>query len=333
MAGKAIDNSARGVLILILPIALAIVILFKAWPVLLALVALGGTYSVWQRYQWQKWSQQLDPLFHELIQENRGCLTPLDLSIKANLSGASAKRYLDFKAEEFGAQIRDIEDKGTAYFFITAKTLGGIFDDSTPSPQLENESSTDDVRESLPLLAEFLYEPTPVTEVKEIPQSPPIEQQEEPEKPPIEEQEEAPAAPLNLPEEPSPAPAPEPPAPLNLPEEPSPAPAPEPPAPLNLSEEPSPAPAPEPPAAPLKPPEEPELPYEGKSTEPIPKKHRILQSLIQSELARRLDVHSSTVFKRRDDPDFSEWSRSRDPEGIAWEYSADTREFYPLEDK
>ncbi|MFB2923338.1 hypothetical protein [Aerosakkonema funiforme] len=297
MAGKAIDNSARGVLILILPVALAIVILFKAWPVLLALVALGGTYSVWQRYQWQKWSQQLDPLFHELIQENRGCLTPLDLSIKANLSGASAKRYLDFKAEEFGAQIRDIEDKGTAYFFITAKTLGGIFDDSTPSPQLENESSTDDVRESLPLLAEFLYEPTPVTEVKEIPQSPPIEQQEEPEKPPIEEQEEAPAAPLNLPEEPSPAPAPE------------------------------------PPAAPLKPPEEPELPYEGKSTEPIPKKHRILQSLIQSELARRLDVHSSTVFKRRDDPDFSEWSRSRDPEGIAWEYSADTREFYPLEDK
>ncbi|MBD3559943.1 hypothetical protein H6S82_13870 [Planktothrix sp. FACHB-1355] len=305
MAGKAVDNSARGVLILILPIALAIVILFKAWPVLLALVALGGTYSVWQRYQWQKWSQQLDPLFHELIQENRGCLTPLDLSIKANLSGASAKQYLDFKAEEFGAQIRDIEDKGTAYFFITAKTLGGIFDDSTPSPQLENESFTDDVRESLPLLAEFQKEPTPVTEVKEIPQSPPIEQQEEP-----------PAALLKLPEETSPAPAPEPPAAL-----------------LKLPEEPSPAPAPEPPAAPLNLPEEPELPYEGKSTEPIPKKHRILQSLIQSELARRLDVHSSTVFKRRDDPDFSEWSRSRDPEGIAWEYSADTREFYPLEDK
>jgi hypothetical protein len=55
------------------------------------------------------------------------------------------------------------------------------------------------------------------------------------------------------------------------------------------------------------------------------------ESLIQSELAKRFDVHSSTVYKRRTDPDFSEWSRSRDPEGIAWKYSPETREFVPLE--
>jgi hypothetical protein len=55
--------------------------------------------------------------------------------------------------------------------------------------------------------------------------------------------------------------------------------------------------------------------------------------LIQAELAKRLDVHSSTVGKRKSDPDFSEWSQSRDPEGIAWVYSPDTKEFLPLEKK
>jgi hypothetical protein len=46
--------------------------------------------------------------------------------------------------------------------------------------------------------------------------------------------------------------------------------------------------------------------------------HSASGSLIQAELAKRLDVHSSTVYKRRADPDFAEWSRSRDPEQIAW---------------
>jgi hypothetical protein len=53
--------------------------------------------------------------------------------------------------------------------------------------------------------------------------------------------------------------------------------------------------------------------------------------LIQAELAKRLDVHSSTVGKRKSDDDFPEWSQSRDPEGIAWEYNPDTKEFVPLD--
>ena len=257
MAGKAIDNSARGVLILIIPFAFAIVILFKIWPVLLALVVLGGSWSIWQRYQWQKWSQLIDPVFHQLIRENRGCLTPLDLSIKANLSGIAAKRYLDAKADEFGAQVQNYQDKAAVYYFITAHTLGSIFDDGTPNIQLE--------REEKELVAipyqEYLPPPPPdaALPTKQIEASVEEGEEEEPEKP--------------------------------LPEE------------------------------------------EKQSTELLPKKHRILQSLIQSELARRLDVHSSTVMKRRDDKDFAEWSRSRDPEGIAWEYSPDTREFYPVENQ
>ena len=64
---------------------------------------------------------------------------------------------------------------------------------------------------------------------------------------------------------------------------------------------------------------------------PADHEQSVPQALIQSELAKRLDVHSSTVYKRRDDLDFAEWSRSRDPEGIAWAYSADTKHFSPLE--
>jgi hypothetical protein len=61
--------------------------------------------------------------------------------------------------------------------------------------------------------------------------------------------------------------------------------------------------------------------------------HAVSQILIQSDLAKRLDVHSSTVYKRRDDPDFSEWTRSRDPEGIAWKFLPETKEFAPVEEE
>ena len=60
-------------------------------------------------------------------------------------------------------------------------------------------------------------------------------------------------------------------------------------------------------------------------------KQLLFGSLIQSELAKRLGVYSSTLFKRRNDPKFSEWSRNRDPDGIAWTYSKETKEFFPAD--
>jgi len=69
--------------------------------------------------------------------------------MKANFSAATAKRYLDTKAEEFGAQRRDDKELGTVYYFITARTLGSIFDDSEP-PSLPNEQDNIDS----PLLSE-----------------------------------------------------------------------------------------------------------------------------------------------------------------------------------
>ena len=62
-------------------------------------------------------------------------------------------------------------------------------------------------------------------------------------------------------------------------------------------------------------------------------KQLLFGSLIQSDLAKRLGVYSSTVFKRRNDPKFSEWSRNRDPDGIAWTYSKETKEFFPLDEE
>ena len=221
MTEKVIGSSAGGCLILILPIALLIIFLFATWPVLLALAILGVIWNLWQSYQWQKWSQQVNPIFHQLIQENRGSITSLDLAMKANFSAETAKHYLDAKAEEFGAQRQEHEDQGTVYYFITASTLGSIFDDSEPPSQPQKDLDGRIKNEAVEL---------------ESSQA--------------------------------------------------------------------------------------ELPNHERSA---------TQALIQSELAKRLDVHSSTVYKRRDDPDFAEWSRSRDPEGIAWEYSTDTKHFSPLE--
>lgn len=50
----------------------------------------------------------------------------------------------------------------------------------------------------------------------------------------------------------------------------------------------------------------------------------------QIELSQRLQVHPHTVSKWKLKPDFIEWSRQLDPEGISWVYSPDTKRFYPL---
>jgi hypothetical protein len=54
-------------------------------------------------------------------------------------------------------------------------------------------------------------------------------------------------------------------------------------------------------------------------------------TILQSELAKRLDVHSSTVYKRRSEPNFTDWTRNRDPEGIGWGYAEATKEYYRID--
>lgn len=277
MTGKVIDSSPSSLLILIIPIAFLIVLLFKAWPVLLALLMFSISLKVWQQYQWKQWSQKVNPFFNQLIKENQGCLTPLDLSIKANLTGSDARRYLEKKVEEFGARRQVYEDKGTVYYFLTANALGSIFDESEPLLDLEGDSL---IPQALGLMEPTLEQETP-SEFSDAPES-------------DEDQEIAIASPrfptAEIASDLEPMPQPE---QLN-----------------------------EPTALPD---EMPDDLWQHSERQPDSK------ALIQAELAKRLDVHSSTVGKRKSDPDFSEWSQSRDPEGIAWEYSPLTKEFLPME--
>lgn len=270
MTGKVIDNSATGILILIIPIAFLMVLLFKAWPALLALLILSIIIKVWQLYQWKRWSKEINPYFNQLIKDNQGCLTPLDLSMKANLSGSDARRYLDKKSEEFGAQRQVYEDKGTVYYFLTASALGSIFDESEPLLDLEGEASSPTV----PRLIE-----APLQKDKETPSHPwDLGDLPEPSEDAFSTHERLEVEPLPSPQEAD-----------------------------SQDEEPQ------------------DL---WTATDQETKDSR---SLIQAEMAKRLDVHSSTVGKRKSDPDFSQWSQSRDPEGIAWEYSLETKEFLPVE--
>jgi hypothetical protein len=230
MTEQAIDNkNDSGFLLVLLPIAILIIFLFATWPIILFLLLLSVGTNIWQQYQWQKWSKQVDPLFYHLIQFNQGAITPLDLAMKANFSAVTAKRYLDTKAHEFGAQCRNHDRQDTVYYFITASILGNILDESEPVPQLAEVKETANSAVATSVDSMVVSSPLPST---------------------VEEHSQA---------------------------------------------------------------------LEASSL-----------GLIQSELAKRLDVHSSTIYKRRDDPDFSAWTQTRDPEGVSWIYSSDTRLFSPL---
>jgi hypothetical protein len=47
-------------------------------------------------------------------------------------------------------------------------------------------------------------------------------------------------------------------------------------------------------------------------------------------LAKRLNVNSQTITRRRNRSDFSVWTQMQDPEGIAWSYDTSSQSFYPF---
>jgi hypothetical protein len=240
MSEKTMESGGKGFLVLLLPISFLIVFLVSTWRFLLALVVLIIGFNIWQQYQWQQWCQRVNPVFHQLVRENQGKLTPMDLAIRGGFPGPTAKRYLDGKASEFGASIVHAGSGNEVYYFITASILGNILDSSEPVKELSPQPVTTAARS---LLAP--PEPQPVTAEPEV--------------------ELAPVTTLE-------------------------------------------------------------------AVKPNLAKQLMFGSLIQSELAKRLNVYSSTVYKRRNDPDFPEWSRSRDPDGIAWTFSEKTKEFFPVEE-
>jgi hypothetical protein len=268
-----------------------LVLLYRAWLYILVIISIVLAWNVWADYQWQQWSLQVNPFFNQLIQENQGCLTAVDLSLKGNLTPNAARKFLERKADEFGAYRRSYQDKGTVYYFITASTLGKIFDESElteekpPTPTL--------VPSSLPVATPSIFSEkesekpvaSPFARLAEIKE----ERQAIPEVIP----EISPISEISLVNEVNTLPEPE-----------------------SIQPEVS---------------EIQNVVTEVVAPETVaqPKTSSNL-TLIQAELAKRLDTTSSTIARRKIEPDFSEWSLSKDPDGLAWSYDADTKLFIAI---
>jgi hypothetical protein len=262
MTVKVLDNGSAGALVLIIPLAFGFVVLYMLWPFLLLIAAIIVALKIWQDHKWNKWCEEVNPYFNQLIKENRGYVTPVDLSVKANLTSHAAKTFLARKSDEYGTKPKNIADQGLVYYFPTASALGSILDDSEPeavvnSYQLAGKDSNKLSVRGIAQLAK--QEQTEAEVTAQDPESSSV-------------------------------------------------------ALITRAES----------------PQSTAISSESETDSSTPDQTTSIgagQSLIQAELAKRLDLNSSTVGRRKSDPDFELWSMSKDPEGIAWRYDQDTK-FY-----
>jgi hypothetical protein len=289
MPERAINTkSATGCLLVLIPAALTMSALFVAWPVILGVTLLIAGGNVWQSYEWSKTAQSIDPVFQQLIVQNRGEISPIDLSLKANISGKVSQRYLATRADEFGTGSRQHPDRGQVYYFVSISTLGRIFDDS------ERELELPAIAPATNPVAAFQPVATPIVAIPEelVPTAtiPPI----------------AVAMPIvtEIVEPISPPAIPLPPEPVSelsnlrqlFDEEAAPTVTP-----MKVEVEVATVVAPEPVA---------EVPTTSAPDAPV-------VTIIQSELAKRLD--------------FTDWTRNRDPDGLAWGYAEAAKEYYRID--
>jgi hypothetical protein len=252
----------------------------------LGITAVVAAGNIWQNYEWTKTARSIEPSFQQLIVQNRGEITPIDLSLKANISGKVATRYLVTKADEFGTRSRQYPDRGQVFYFISVSTLGDIFDDS------EREVAPAAI---MPAQAPVAFRESVQTATEPVMQQPSAAAEVAPSL-----QAEAIAPPSNA-EIPTPEIVAQPPTSdlSNL---------------ARLLDEQTVATNVEPTPA--------------TETTQTPSADVPSVTILQSELAKRLDVHSSTVYKRRSEANFADWTRNRDPEGLAWGYDEASKEYY-----
>jgi hypothetical protein len=304
MPERAINTrSATGCMLVLIPAALTMSALFVAWPIILGVTLAIAGGNIWQSYEWAKTSRSLDPVFQQLIVQNRGEITSLDLAVKANISGGVSNRYLTAKANEFGTGSRQHPDRGQVYYFVTVSTLGRIFDDSElESPAMMPATNP---------VAAFAPTATP-------PAAQPVAEVVSPVKvkSPITVSEPAianPTAEVTAPPVVS--------DPIPVVELPTP----------TVGESIDSTPPPEIAASAIVAEIDPDVaqPPSEIDRDLPPASPQVL--ILQSELAKRLDVHSSTIYKRRSEPNFTDWTRNRDPEGVAWGYTEATKEYYRVD--
>jgi len=330
MTGKVVNSNPAASLILIFPVAAAIILLYEAWLYLLGLLLAIIAWRVWDNYQWRQWCGEINPLFNQLVKENQGCLTPLDLTLKANLTASSARRFLERKADEYGAYRRQLQDQSVVYYFISASTLGSIFDGSEFSERDLKLSRLGASANSALVLDSPLSSTSPpltnpiaaLASTPTVPSAPSSAQNAiahlaqikearlQETKPEVE------SKPVINPITAAILSAPEDLLPTGL----------TPKAHIEVLE--SEAITISPPVISLPAPAN--IPLRNESALDSPIDIGMSERLIQADLAKRLDTTSSTIARRKTDPDFPLWSQSKDPDGIAWQYLDENKVFIPV---
>jgi hypothetical protein len=324
------DSSLPGFLLILLPAAFVAVFLSVAWPFILGGVLLLTGNSVWQSYQWTKLSQQVNPYFTQMVIEQQGEIASLALSTRANISAPVADRYLQGKAAEIGG-VSYQAPGGTVYSFLTVGALENTFAGLDPNPSISQklaeleyvlvDTEAENVTSLPAVIAEELTEPIetitpiavpPIVETVEVVESIAVEVVEI----------ELPAPEMTT---------------KNVE--------------VALSQ------STEAVANKVSQPSIVEVlivketdnsnatgssnfaqalrnifndNVEPVAEEEIELEPTITETISQTDLAKRLDVHPSTLYKRRSDVSFDEWTRNRDPEGATWGYQRDTKEFYRI---
>jgi hypothetical protein len=335
MPERAINTkSATGCLLVLLPAALAMSALFVAWPFILGGTLLIAGGNIWQSYEWAKTARLIEPFFQQLIVQNRGEISPIDLSLRANVPGNVSQKYLAIRANEFGTGSRQHPDRGQVYYFVSVSTLGDIFDDSelelpaimpatTPVVAMDLSPTQVDLMPVasrqvdsiavVPVAIPNLSIKPELSSLTEVPVEVSLELPVEIPAVTVIAADLAPSLPIRA----TPI---SPPELLVVPQSVSPL--------SNLrqlfDEEES-----APPAIPVVDAIESQFTIATAPAAPIT--DRPMTIIIQSELAKRLDVHPSTIYKRRGEPDFTDWTRNRDPEGFAWGYAEVAKEYYRVD--
>ena len=327
------DNPLPGFLLILLPAAFVAVFLSLAWPFILGGVVFLTGNSVWQSYQWAKLSQQVNPYFSQMVLEQQGEIAPLALSARANISAPVADRYLQGKAAEIGGVSYRSDSGGTVYSFLTVNSLENTFAGLSSNESITQKLAALDYVDTQPAtVSQHLEKSAPVLEKIEVTPTTPVIAEVMPSIPQTET-----ATPVTTVVLLSPVietvTLPTPPVSIAVAITPVETVV----AKVELE-------------APIEPPKiaEENIPS-GSSfaqalrgifdagNEPVIEEaiqleeiSSVAETITQADLAKRLDVHPSTLYKRRSDVSFGDWTRNRDPDGVGWGYQRDTKEFYRL---
>ncbi|NEO86851.1 MAG: hypothetical protein F6J87_21715 [Spirulina sp. SIO3F2] len=150
MTGQGIEKGTAGILILILPFAIGVVFLYVAWRWLLGAAVLLLALQVWQQYQWRTLSDRLAPTFNQLLKENQGCLTAVDLALAADLRIETARKFLVQEAARYGGQEKTTESGDTVYYFLTASAIGSIFEADDLATTIDVEAMEEAELDAIP---------------------------------------------------------------------------------------------------------------------------------------------------------------------------------------